>query len=131
MANVAYSPPIPYKKGTYTELPRIELELINLSPTNEGTYTTTTEQEFILTHLSCFLSSGSTTKKYNELYINNELILKWQVEPLTTGEERYLEKEIVFPNILIRKGTQIKLIASESGGAQGLVCNYSFIGYFI
>ena len=106
-----------------------ELSLYNFSPTQEGTYTEIVTDDFTLTQLSCFLQSGTTSTKNHSLYINDELILKWNCAPLA-GEEQRIEKEIKFPNVIIRKDSILKLVATESG-AQGLSCNYTFIGYYV
>jgi len=104
--------------------------LYNFSPTGEGTYTQIVNDDFILTLLSAFLMSGSSSDKSHTIYIDSNIILKWEADALATGDRTTVEKEINIPNWLIKKGTVLKLVATESG-AQGLDCNYSFIGFKI
>lgn len=125
----AYKPQSPVIKNQINfKVAEKEIKFYNLSPKDEGTYTQIVDTDFILTNISAFLASGTTSSKYHTLYLNNQILFYWVCNPLTTGAVS-VEKEIPFPNILIRKGTIIKLIAAESG-AQQLDCNYTFIGYY-
>ncbi len=129
MVNV-YKPQTPVLKSQINfKVADKELKFYNFSPTAEGTYIQTVDVDFILTNISCWLQSGDNSDKFHELYINNQLILKWNQQTTTTFDVSEGNKEIPFPQILIKKGTQLKLIATESG-AQSLFCNYSFIGYY-
>jgi hypothetical protein len=107
-----------------------ELSLYNFTPTQEGTYTQEVTQDFILTNISCFLQSGSSSTKTNVLYIDAEKITELRASPTVAGDNTVVEKEIAFPNVLVRQGSELKLVATESG-AQQLNCSYSFIGYLV
>jgi hypothetical protein len=127
----AYKPTSPVLKNEINfKVPTFELKFYNISPSNEGTFIEIVDVDFILTGISCWLQSGTTSTKFHSLFLNNQLLLKWQSTPTIAGDTTSETKEIVFPDILIRKGTQLKLIATESG-AQGLACNYSFLGHYI
>ncbi len=108
----------------YTKQPYTELSLYTLSPTDEGTFTQIVTEDFALTTLSVHVEGGSAATKRHTLYLNDVPIAMVEAVPSVA-----IDSLINFPSVIVRKGSIIRLEATESGGVQSLRCLYVFIGF--
>ncbi len=108
---------------TRTKQPYTELVTYYFDETNEGTFTQTVTADFALTELHLHIYAPGASVKTHALYINGIEVSKIVCYEFSTASQVF-----TFPGVLIRKGSELKLIATESG-ATSFVCFHSFNGY--
>lgn len=113
----------PYSTAS-TKQPYTELVLYSFNPTNEGTYTQIVAADFALTYITLHLEGILGGTKTNQIYLNGV-----EIAEIVTIDQQVIDQVLNFPSTIIRKGSELKLVATETGGPHVLRCLHNFIGY--